>query len=185
MMKFSGSVDRTFDFPDGRKNSFDFFADLPRIVSLFSDIEIDAISSQDPSVFRLAYHSTEMGVYEVRAICDVRMIKDEEKFEIKLIPAAAKDFPPVKAEMTPQKTRSVGELNAILTMLDENGETTMIRYQFSMISQVPISGLMRFVPLKPIEEMVRNLIKSRLDVQVNQFIQQAIRLHATHQEEQK
>lgn len=184
MLKFSGSSDRTFSFPAPRPQAFEFFAKIERIVSLIADIEITAVSSSDPGVVRLSYTSNEMGVYEVRTICDVLTQIDPKTFEIRLIPASAADFPPVNGEMTPRRSVSTGEINATLTCMDDNGETTMIRYQFAMISKVPVVGMMRFVPLRPIEEMVQNLINSRLKEQVDQFINNAIKVYSTQQEEQ-
>ncbi|MDJ0755539.1 MAG: hypothetical protein QNJ45_18585 [Ardenticatenaceae bacterium] len=184
MLKFEGAIDREFTFPAGQKETFAFFADFGRIVSLLSDIDLVGESQENAAIKRLCYRSNEMGVYAVETYCDVLAEIDETAYQVRLMPQTAADFSKIKTEMTPTKTVSVGDLNATLTCLAHEPKETMIRYQFKMASRVAVNGMMRFIPLDPIQQMVQNLIKNRLDQQVNQFIKNAIHTYSDFKEEQ-
>lgn len=184
MLEFSGSIDRTFSFPASQADSFEFFSDYKRTIALITQIEIAQISPSNPHLLRLSYESNEMGAYLVQVYCDVAVEIDSLKNTVQMIPTQVPEFSKVKPALTATRTTSTGDLNATLTCLADGPETSMIRYQYSLHSAVPVTGVMRFVPLGPIKEMVQNLISNRLDAQVDQFIKKSVQRYAQSQEEQ-
>ena len=168
-IEIDGSVSRSFIFPADLKTAFDYYRDLGKIAGWLGHIEM--AERYGPHKYRMLYHSTELGIYQVKIYCDLFLAVDAKSRVLRVTPL--QDVPPVRADASMSALTAQGFFNSQSTFYDA-GEQTKIDYVLSLRARLPIPIGARIIPATVLDLIAQNIMSRRIDEIADGFIKRSI-----------
>ena len=172
MIKISGSTHQTYLFPANLKNSFEYYADLHHTFSLLPHISL--LDQYDDLTFRLLYHTTELGIYKVRIICDLQAQTDRQNWVLHVGPCPGKA--PVAIDAGIYSLTAPGAFSSE-SHFQEVGDQTQIEYKLRLQADLPIPMGVRLMPDTVLNNIARNITQWRIHEIAREFIERSIRAY--------
>jgi hypothetical protein len=172
MIKISGSTHQTFTFPANLKTSFDYFADLQHTFSILPHISI--LDQYNESSFRMLYHTTELGIYKVRIICDLKAESDHQNWVLRVDPCPSKK--PVFSEAGLYSLTAPGAYTSV-SHFREQGDLTQVEYKLRLNASLPVPLGVRFMPDSVLSNIASNITQWRIHEIANGFIERSLRAY--------
>jgi hypothetical protein len=170
MIQVTGTYHRTFRFPADLNTSFHYFRDIPHILGLIPHITL--LQSSPAQHYRMLYHTTELGLYQVKIYCDLRAEVDEQTRTLR-IHSQQNGFAPVKTGVSMYGLTGLGEYSSLSTFR-EAGEQTEIDYQLRLHFGVPAPLALRLLPRGALESLASSITNQRIVEIAEGFIRRSI-----------
>ena len=169
MLKIAGSANLSFLFPADRITAYKFYSDMERLVSHLKHIEI--VDSLPDHQYRLHYHTSELGAYQIHVYCDVRMDTPGGHRSIRIVPLD--NLPPIEAKATLNTTTARGYYSSEATFRDE-GEQTRIEYKLQLQADLPRPLGMRLMLKSAVNSIARGMTNRRIKEIAEHFIASSV-----------
>lgn len=170
MIQVIGTYHRSFQFPADLTTSFDYFRNIPHILGLIPHIKLVLSSSEHH--YRMLYHTTELGLYQVKVYCDLRAELDDQTRTLR-IQSQPNGFAPVKTGVGMYGLTGMGEYSSLSTFR-ESGEQTEIDYQLRLEFGVPAPLALRLLPNSALESLANGIANQRIVEIAEGFIRRSI-----------
>ena len=132
MIHLTGSTQRSFIFPADQATALAYYSDINRICPFLSHISV--VRNYDPGQYRLLYSTVEMGFYQIRIFCDIRMTLDMRGHRLLINPLEG--IPPVRT-ITSLYSIDCQGLYSSESIFGADGDQTRCRLQHQPSGQVP------------------------------------------------
>lgn len=176
MITITGSVHRSFQFPGSCKAAFDYYADIRHTLNMLPHISI--VRQYTVDQFRVMYSTTELGVYRVRMLCDIRVELDREAWTLCIQPM---DNPlPVTSEVGIYSLTGAGSFTS-QSCFRNTGASTQVEYQFRLGADLPVPFGIRFMPESVLNGIASSITQWRIDEIVDGFIQRSVEAYQLNQ----
>ncbi|MCA9934139.1 MAG: hypothetical protein KC415_09460, partial [Anaerolineales bacterium] len=106
MIKIASSVKISFNFPANWETAFQYYSDIPRLVTHLPHIRLVPMETAAENEYRLWYNTVELGRYHIHVYCDVCVELDWEQRIIRLLPI--QNFPAIPTKVTVNATSTRG-----------------------------------------------------------------------------
>jgi hypothetical protein len=170
MITVAGAAHRSFPFPAGCPAAFDFYSHARRTLSILPHISI--LRQYGPDRFRVLYHTTELGIYQVRLICDIQVEIDRQNWVLRIRPLDG--VAPVGSEA------GLYSLTAPACFTSESiftpaGEATQVDYRLKLWAELPAPFGIRLMPERVLDSIAHSITEWRIDEIAGGFIERSIR----------
>lgn len=165
MIKVSGSARRAFVFPGELPLAYAYYSDVGRLLSYLPHICL--VRAYGPDRFRLLYHATELGLYQIRLYADVQATL-EDGWVVRVDPLEG--IPPVKAMAGVHSTSAQGYFSSQSVFHDE-GDRTRIEYSLRLGGDLPTPQGLRLMPGMVVGRIARRITKMRMNEIANGFVE--------------
>lgn len=170
MLRIAGAVDRSFVFPAELEVACKYYSQLNRVFTWLPHISpVKAYSAED---YRMLYHTTELGVYQVRIYCDLRAKFDDKKRMLNVQPLT--QYQPVKEHASLTSLTAQGRYTSTSTFQAE-GKQTRINYHLELGAVLPKPRGLGLVPDAVIEKVALEITHWRIYEIADGFIERSIR----------
>ena len=167
----SGAAARAFTIPAARPVAYQFYSSLPRILPFLPRIEL--VSADQNEVYRIAYRSLELNVYDVDIPCDLQVFVAEGPAVLRIRPAEQSPFPAVKPYATLRSCRAMGEFEIESRFLSVSEHETRIDYQLKLSSKLPKPTGLTLLPSYMMHSVVEKIVQMRINEIVDHFVVQS------------
>lgn len=175
MITIAGTAHRSFSFPADLTTAFEFYSDMQRTFGFLSHISILKHYSEEQ--YRMAYHSTELGIYRIQIICNIQAELDQKTSVIRIRPL--KSVPAIQNKAGLYSLTAQGYFTSDSIFSQQDGKTE-IDYRLKLNAKLPVPHGVRFMPGPVINNIARGITQRRLQEVVEGFIQRSTR--AFHQQ---
>ena len=172
MITVSGSVKRSFIFPDRRPAAFDYYSQARRILGILPHISITDQYSEN--AYRLAYQTTELGIYRVRLVCDIQVEPDRKDWVLRIRPLKGK--PEVTSQVGVYSLQTQAAYTSDSVFKSARGKT-QIDYSLQINAQLPTPFGVRFMPSAVLNGIARSITEWRIEEVAGGFIDRSIQLY--------
>lgn len=172
MITVAGAVHRSFIFPASRPAAFSYYSNAQRTLSILPHISIVQQYSQNR--FRVMYHTTELGIYQVRLMCDIQVEADYKDWTLRIHPLEADG--PVTGEAGLYSLTAQAFYTSESVFI-EAGETTEVDYRLDLWAELPAPIGVRLMPERVLDGIARSITEWRMDEIAGGFIERSIRLY--------
>lgn len=169
MITITGSVHRSFQFPDHPGAAFDYYADIPRTLNMLPHISI--VRHYAANQYRMMYSTTELGIYRVRMLCDIQVELDREAWALHIQPMS--NPLPVTSEAGIYSLTGPGTFTS-QSLFRSTGENTEVEYRFRLSADLPVPFGIRFMPDSVLNGIAGSITQWRIDEIVDGFIQRSV-----------
>jgi hypothetical protein len=170
MITIAGSVHRSFIFPANFQTAFAYYSDFRRTLSFLDHISVTRQYAEDE--YRMLYSATELGIYRVRIICDMKAEIDRRQGYLRVHPLEG--IPPIQSKAGLYFLSGQGYYNSE-SIFNPDGDKTKIEYKLRLHARVPIPIGLRFMPIGVINEIARNITQWRITEIAEGFIERSLR----------
>jgi hypothetical protein len=176
MITITGFTQRSFLFPADLATAFEYYNNIRRTFSFLSHIYL--IHNYSELQYRLAYSATELGIYHVQLICDIRTEADRENWVLRIIPLEG--MPPVVTEVGVNSLSSQGYY-ASESIFSPAGDQTEIDYTLKIIAHLPIPYGARLIPASVLDKVANNITGWRIEEIAEGFIERSVQFYLAQQ----
>lgn len=170
MIQVSGNYRRSFQFPADLTTSFNYFSNIPHILGLIPHISL--VQGSRDHHYRMLYHTTELGLYQVKIYCDLRAEVEGGSHTLR-IQSQRNGFAPVKTGVSMYALTGIGDYSS-LSAFRESGTLTEIDYQLKLEFRVPEPLALRLLPHGAIESVANSIANRRIVEIAEGFIRHSI-----------
>ena len=168
-IEIDGEVRRSFSFPANLHAAMDFYRDLNRVVAWLPHISL--VEQYNERQFRMQFHSTELGVYQVKIYCDLETTCDTAAKVLRVYPFSG--------NLAIKSTAGLYGLSAqgfyaSESIFSENKNHTQIDYHLQLKARLPVPVAARFMPSSMLDLIARNIMHRRITEIVEGFIERSI-----------
>lgn len=167
MIRVAGSVHRSFVFPAELPLAYAYYADIGRVLSYLPHICL--ARTYGPDRLRLLYHSTELGIYQIRIFADVQTIlEDGRVLHVRPLDSAH----PVEAQTGAHSTTAQGYFSS-QSIFHNLGNHTRIEYNLRLRADLPTPLGLRVMPGLVVSGIARSITNRRIREIVEGFIERS------------
>ncbi len=170
MIQVIGTYHRSFQFPADLTTSFNYFRNIPHVLGLIPHISL--VEGNAKQHYRMLYHTTELGLYQVKVYCDLCAEVDDQARTLR-IRSQQNGFAPVKTGVTMYGLTGLGEYSS-LSSFRESGSQTEIDYQLRLEFCVPEPLALRLLPHGTLESLANGIANHRIVEIAEGFIRRSI-----------
>ena len=170
MIKLAGSVHRSFVFPADYQTAFNYYRDFNRTLSFLKHISVSNRYAEGE--YRLEYNTKELGLYQVRLVCDMQVEIDHLQGILRIRPLQRASAVQSKAGMYSLYAQGFYNSESIFRA---HGDRTEIEYKLRLRARLPIPMGLRFMPGSVINEIARNITRWRIREIADGFIERSLR----------
>jgi hypothetical protein len=167
MIQIVGSARRSFVFPGELPLAYAYYADVGRLLSYLPHICLVRAYGSDR--FRLLYHSTELGLYQIRLFADVQT-KLTEGWVVQVRPLEG--IPSVKAKVGIHSASAQGYFTSQSVFHDE-GKQTRIEYSLQLWGNLPTPQGLHFMPGMVVSRIAKRITKMRIHEIADGFVERS------------
>jgi len=168
MIRVAGSVHRSFVFPAELPLAYAYYADIGRVLSYLPHICL--ARTYGPDRLRLLYHSTELGLYQIRIFADVQTSLEDGR----VLHVRPQDrLPPVQPQSGAHSAMAQGYFTSQSTFHDL-GSQTRIDYILRLRADLPTPLGLRVMPGLVVGGIARSITNMRIREIVEGFIDRSI-----------
>jgi hypothetical protein len=176
MITISGSIQRSFIFPADLNTAFEYYCDLRRTFSFLTHIYL--VQQYRELQYRLAYSTTELGIYRVRLMCDIETEMDRKNWVLRIYPL--KEITPTPAEVGIQSLLGQGYF-ASESVFYPMGDQTQIDYSLKIQARLPVPYASRFIPDPVLSKAANNITHWRMQEIAEGFIERSVDFYLVQQ----
>ena len=174
MISITGTAHRSFIFPSDLPTTFEYYNDVGRMFHFLPHISL--LQQFAVNQYRMLYNTTELGIYQVRVICDLQAESDRKTWALRFSPL--KDAREVQSDAGMYMLTGYGYFN-IESLFFEEGKTTRIEYHLKLRANLPIPHGLRLVPRRVTQTIARSITQWRIDEIIAGFIERSVRVFET------
>jgi hypothetical protein len=168
MIRVAGSARRSFVFPAELPLAYAYYADIGRVLSYLPHICL--ARTYGPDRLRLLYHSTELGIYQIRIFADVQtLLEDGGVLHVRPLDRQ----PPVQPQSGAHSAMSQGYFTSRSTFHDM-GNRTRIEYDLRLRADLPSPLGLRVMPGLIVDGIAKSITNMRIREIVEGFIDRSI-----------
>lgn len=175
MITLAGSSHLSFQFPAELPIAFDYFGHIRRTLALLPHIQLQA--EYGPMQYRMQYATLELGLYQVRLVCDIQVKLDEAEKLLCIEPFEG--WPPVKAAATLNTLTAPGYYRSRSHFTPLEAGLTQIDYQLKLDAALPTPLLARIMPTPVLNSIAHNIANGRIHEIAQGYIQRSIEDYAS------
>jgi len=168
MIRVAGSVHRSFVFPAELPLAYAYYADIGRVLSYLPHICL--VRTYGPDRLRLLYHSTELGIYQIRIFADVQTLLEDGRV-LHVRPLA--NTLSVQPQSGAHSATAQGYFTSQSTFHDM-GDQTRIAYNLRLRADLPTPLGLRVMPGLVVGGIARSITNMRIREIVEGFIDRSI-----------
>jgi hypothetical protein len=120
----------------------------------------------------MLYHTTELGLYQVKVYCDLRAELDNQTRTLRIL-SQPNGFAPVKTGVSMYGLTGLGEYSSLSTFR-ESGDHTEIDYHLKLEFGVPAPLALRLLPQGALESLANSIANHRIVEIAEGFIRRSI-----------
>ncbi|MCB0035358.1 MAG: hypothetical protein KDE51_15105 [Anaerolineales bacterium] len=167
-----GSAERSFLFPAPRPVAYEFYSSLPRIIPFLPRIVL--VQEGDDEIYRVAYRSRELSVYDVDIPCDLRLSTAEGPELLRIQHTDIHRFPEVAPYATMRSCRAMGRFQIESRFQEAAASQTMINYRLMLSSTLPKPLGLLLVPNSVMSGVVERIVQIRINEIVDHFVADSV-----------
>jgi hypothetical protein len=141
MILVSGAVRRSFTFPADISSAFGYFARFEKIIALLPHIRLT--KAYGDHVYRMRYHTVELGIYQVQITCDLKVDIDSEAKLLRVRPYRAAAPVRPQAGMYTINAQGIYESESMFSV---RGQQTEVLYSLRIEAVLPVPLAIQLVP---------------------------------------
>lgn len=169
-IEINGDVSRSFLFPADASTALAFYSNLECMLDWLPHISL--VQRYGENQFRMLFHSTELGIYQVRIFCD---LEAEPDFAAQVLSVRPLDG---KAKMIPRAdlhSLSAQGLYASESHFRADGDQTHVHYHLKLQASLPIPLAARFIfPKRVAEFIAHSIMVHRMNEIAEGFIERSL-----------
>ena len=169
MIQVIGSTNLTFTFPAERSVAYEYYRNIPRLVSYLPHIQL--VQTDGENHYRMLYNTIELNIYHIRIYCDVRVEFSLHEALLRIVPVER--FPRVKPKSSLNSATTQGIYHSESRFYDE-GTQTRIEYTLHLEADLPTPAGLRLVPNGVVGMITDNITKRRIKEIAGGFITNSI-----------
>lgn len=169
MIEIAAAAQRSFIFPAGFAAAFEYYADLDNTFSHLPHISL--VKQYADGGFRMAFSTTELGIYRVRIYCDLQAEINQAGGVLRMKPLET--VKAAKREAGLNSLSAPGNF-ASQSIFHPQGEQTRIDYTLDLNARLPVPLGLRFMPEKVVEAIARSITQRRFQETVDGFIERSL-----------
>jgi hypothetical protein len=164
-IEIGGKVNRSFIFGAGIQDAFQYYLDFERLIQWLPNISLDRKFGNGG--YRVYYHSVELGIYQVRIYCDLKVFSDQDAgvLQIKPLPNST----PVKPQVNLNSLVAQGSFSSE-SIFRDHGQETIVDYSLAIRARLPVPLAAQVIPAGVLDIIARNIMNNRIDEIVDRFI---------------
>jgi hypothetical protein len=170
MIKIAGAAHRSFDFPADLATTRAFFQDFGRILGYLPHIRL--AKSFTANHFRMLYHTTELGIYDVQIYCDLEAQFGAGEDVLHIRPWAV--ISPVKPRATINSLTAQGRYVS-KSIFRAAGRYTRIDYELKLRADLVKPFGLILVPDSILQCIAVSITRRRIHEIADGFVERAIR----------
>jgi hypothetical protein len=174
MISITGAAHRSFIFPADLPTTFEYYNDVGRVLHFLPHISI--LQQYTEHQYRMLYSAAELGIYQVRVICDMQAEPDRQAWALRISPLEGARA--AQSEVGMYLLSGYGYFNSE-SLFFEEGKATRIEYHLKLRANLPIPLGLRLVPRRVTQSIARSITQWRIDEIVAGFIERSIRVFET------
>lgn len=167
-----GSAERSFLFPAPRPIAYEFYSSLPRIIPFLPRIVL--LQEGDDEIYRVAYRSRELSVYDVDIPCDLQISTAAGPELLRIQHTDTQRFPKVISHATMRSCRAMGRFQIESRFLEAADDQTMINYRLMLSSTLPKPLGLLLVPSHVMSGVVERIVQIRINEIVDHFVANSV-----------
>ena len=169
MINIAGSATFSFKFPAPPEQALDFFADIPRLVSHLSYINL--LEASQDGLHRVQYETVEMNAYTIRVLCDVRLNVDRENLRVHIAPVSSRPAIPAHASFNSTEGRGLYE-NVIRFIPDDAHSKVEMRLKLN--ADLPRPHSMKLMPGRTVNKIAHGITNQRIREIAESFVKSSV-----------
>ena len=169
MINIAGSATFSFKFPAPPELALDFFADIPRLITHLS--YIDLMGASNNGLHRVRYETVEMNAYTIRVLCDVRLNVDRENRRIHIAPVSSRPAIPSHASFSSTEGRGLYE-NVIRFVPEE--ESSKVEMRLKLNADLPRPHSMKLMPGRTVNKIAHGITHQRIREIAESFVKSSV-----------
>lgn len=175
MISINGAVKRSYLFPAPLEAAIAYYGNFEHIIQFLPHIH--RVRTYTPNEFRLVYHTVELGAYDVKMFCDLRVHFDvaEQCLRVRV----TEDYPPVKPHFTLTSLSAQGQY-ASESFFHTEGKHTRVIYHLRLSAHLPTPLGLSLVPRPIINQIANNITLARIDEIADGFIEATVQDFEKH-----
>ena len=170
MLDIAGSAKRSFVFPADLSTAFLYYSDLSKTLPFLPHISVLRKHTEDQ--YRVLYSTTEMGIYQVRIICDFQAECDQLEWGLRIHPL--EDIKPPSIEAGFYSLTGYGLFNSESDFFAD-GKRTLIVYRLKLAARLPVPAGIRLMPKAVLNTIAHSITDWRIQEIAEGFIEKSIR----------
>ncbi len=175
MITIYGSIQRSFVFPANLKTAFEYYSDIRRTFSFLAHIYL--VQHFGGLQYRLAYNTTELGIYRVRLMCDIETELDHQNGILRISPL--EEMTPVPMEAGVNSLIAQGFYTSE-SVFHHTGNQTEIDYTLKIHARLPVPYGIRFMPDTVLSKIANNITHWRMEEIAEGFIERSVQFYLAH-----
>lgn len=175
MININGAVERSYIFPASLETAIAYYGNFEHILKFLPHIQ--RVRTYTPSEFRLVYHTVELGAYDVKMFCDLRVYFDAAEQCLRV--RAIENYPPVRPHFTLTSLSAQGEY-ASESYFQAEGPHTRVVYHLRLNAHLPSPLGLSLVPRPIINQIANNITLARIDEIADGFIEATVNDYRRH-----
>lgn len=168
MIRVAGSARRSFIFPAELPLAYAYYADIGRVLSYLPHICL--ARTYGPDRLRLLYHSTELGIYQIRIFADVQTLLEDGPV-LRVHPLDRQ--PPVQPQSGAHSAMSQGYFTS-QSIFHDMGNQTRIEYNLRLRADLPTPLSLRVMPGLIVDGITKSITNIRIREIAEGFIDRSI-----------
>jgi hypothetical protein len=168
-IEIDGEVRRSFSFPADIQTTINFYGDVSRLVVWLPHITL--VKQYNPRQFRMQFHSTELGVYQVNIFCDLEGECDAANKLLRVHPFPGSQ--PVRSSAGIYGLSAQGYF-ASQSIFIENQDHTQVDYYLQLKARLPVPSAARLMPSSVLDIVARNIMHRRINEIAEGFIERSV-----------
>jgi hypothetical protein len=168
MIEVAGSSRRSFVFPAPLPVAYAYYADAGRLLSCLPHICL--VRAYGPGQFRLRYHATELGVYNVHIYADVQTTL-ENGWEVRIHPLSGPS--PIQGRADVHSCVTHGTFFS-RSVFQAQGDQTRVAYSLQLRAPLPTPRALRFLPGTVLNRISRGITQQRIHEISEGFIKRSV-----------
>jgi hypothetical protein len=172
VIKINGSAQRSFYFPAEKSKAFLFYQDYECVLRLFPHISVVKVFA--PGLFRMLYHTIEMGLYHIHIYCDLQASADPANGILRFGPVTS--FPPKTPAAGFTSTQVQGKFTST-SKFYADGKQTRIDYMISLQVELPVPRSALIMPAKVREHIANAITQGRIGEISDGFIERSVKIY--------
>lgn len=173
MIRLHGAARRAFHFPAEAAVARAHYEDFRRVLTWLPHLKL--VKVYDAARFRVLYHSTELGVYDVRIYCDLYAAFDAEGRVLRVRPYG--DPAPVRSRVTATSLTAQGRYESDSRLLP-TGAGTRIDYQLRLSAALPKPLGLQLMPDAVVEQIAHRIVNWRIREIADGFVARSLAVYA-------